>query len=1105
MINNKKEYSDIYNQSYEGNVEDSLPYRTVTKDSQGVLPDIFNNDSASPIIVSNLNIDGKIYNTLIESDSNKIELRSDGTMYTIKCVDEKGNVKPQCKYKDFILYINDTFKILTTNGNVLNIDFFVKFLVTPHIEFASPENIVEFSYTINNKVYKAVGKVFLWGNNTFEFYIHKSDITSDILIPTNVDEDANVRYINTKNSYNNRRKETSLIPGEVYNFYIHFVDKYGFETKGFKINPNSITNKLNAGTYNGFVPILIDYTLDGLSFKYAFMKPNIKMFDEAGNIKIDTSSCCSLTNYVIIKNYNETIDTVGVCLTNYDVLKERLTELYGSFKNNLDITWEDVATNNIKGIIFNIKENYDNWDFDENDLIEIPIYLDYYNKNGEKYFKIPYIPIKSKIVNGNVVYEYPNIGINVENVEIPEGYVGYFISYEKLEESSKITGILTKYDYNDKDYDENDDLTNYNKSVGNKMYFYASDFDILDKVDINYNVLRIESKNSITPSQNYNTIENSIIENVANLNVPQNKDDENFNPKYIEISNYNILVGGDAIKNRFGLGTCLEIDIDNTLFPDGEYNIYKASLLNINNDNYSSNNKKLIKCTNIIYPNINKEQNLIQYLNGRNTYNSFLIYDNNKFIYDDARNRVIGENEKVYIGYGDEISTSGKNKAKVLTYVQIPVYQQYFYETKSFKNKPTNIAFKINSNETEVNVQLGLVVKPQNSIDLFENKFVHPDNYLPKYQINNRSDIKYLNEFDKFIRRSDLIQDESLSNSWRRFGLENYKVISENKGKITNIVGIGYYLLVHTEHSIFAFMANDTLKTQDQDIQLAIPDIFDLDYKELVTSDLGYAGLQDLDAYCLDNYGYIFYDNDSNRIFRFDNNKLDYIDNDIALWLKKYKPKEIRFFTHKDANRILLRIITKNDKVVCLSYKYAINKFISFHDTHYPKGCNTKNKLYLYDNEKIYNYTDGIYTKNATLCLIINESYYNVKFLEYIIYRLFKIVNENNTSQAPNDTSPVEEIRKPYSGNYINVYNDEISTGFHDISINKESSKNVFNNFNKPYWNKGNWNYSYLRDSDTKSRLYGNYFIVEFMIGGTNDKYEFELLGYNITKDRRNG
>ena len=66
------------------------------------------------------------------------------------------------------------------------------------------------------------------------------------------------------------------------------------------------------------------------------MKPNMKMFDEGGNIKIDTSSCCSLTNYVIIKNYNETIDTVGVCLTNYDVLKERLTELYGSFKNNLD-------------------------------------------------------------------------------------------------------------------------------------------------------------------------------------------------------------------------------------------------------------------------------------------------------------------------------------------------------------------------------------------------------------------------------------------------------------------------------------------------------------------------------------------------------------------------------------------------------------------------------------------------------------------------------------------------------------------------------------------------------------------------------------------------
>lgn len=1106
LINNKKEYSDIYNQSYEGNVEDSLPYRTVVKDTQGVLPDIFNDDSATPIIVSNLNIDNKIYNTLIESETGQIPLSRNSTPYTIKCVDEKGNIKPQCKFKDFVLYINDTFKILTTNGNVLNIDFFVKFFVTSHIELTSPENIVEFSYTINNKVYKAVGKIYLWGNNTFKFTINESDITSEILIPTDVDEDVNVSYINTKNSYNDRRKETSLIPGEVYNFYIHFVDKYGFETKGFKLKPQSI---LKIG-----IPVLINYDNGKNKYKYAIMKSNTNIFNEAGVLQIDRENCIGVGNSFIYKKYENLLTLDGVCLTDYSNLEKKLNELYGSFSNNLNIKWEDVSIGNLDTYVLNTEEEY--IDFliypEKYEKQSLPIYLDYYNKNGEKYFKIPYIPVKSKIVNGNIVYEYPNIGISVENVEIPKGYVGYFISYEKLEESSKITGILTKYDYNDEDYNENNDLTNYNKCIGNKMYFYASDFDILDKVDINYNVLRIESKNSITPSQNYDVIENSIIESISNLNIPQNKDDENFNPKYIEISNYNILVGGDAIKNRFGLGTCLEIDIDNTLFPDGEYNIYKASLLNINNDNYSSNNKKLIKCTNIIYPNRNKEQNLIQYLNGRNTYNNFLIYDNNKFIYDDARNRVIGENEKIYIGYGDEVSTSNKNKAKVLAYVQIPVYQQYFYETKSFKNKPTSIAFKINSNETEVNVQLGLIVKPQNSIDLFENKFVHPDDYCPKFYTNNRTDIEYVTQFDKFVRRSDIIQDESASNAWRQFGLENYKVISENKGKITNLVGIGYYLLVHTEHSLFAFDSSNTLKTLDQNIQLKMPDIFDIDYRELITSDLGFAGLQDGDAYCIDSFGYIFYDNDSNRIFRFDEGNLNYIDTDIVQWLNKYKPNQIRFAVDKKSNRVLCTVniddITANHNVI-LSYNYSINKFISFHEYIIKQAVNTKNELYLVNELgeiNVFNHNSLLqdnYSKNqCELQIIINDSYDRIKYLEYIIYRMFAVNITNKDIDADAHIYPVEEMLKPYSGLFIRVYNDEVDTEWLDCQIDFEEDKNKFANYKLPYWDKGNWNFSYLRDAINKMRLYGNYFVVCFKFGGEKYRFEFESLGYNITKDR---
>ena len=62
-------------------------------------------------------------------------------------------------------------------------------------------------------------------------------------------------------------------------------------------------------------------------------------------------------------------------------------------------------------------------------------------------------------------------------------------------------------------------------------------------------------------------------------------------------------------------------------------------------------------------------------------------------------------------------------------------------------------------------------------------------------------------------------------------------------------------------------------------------------------------------------------------------------------------------------------------------------------------------------------------------------------------------------------------------------------------------------NYEKPYWHLGNWNFNYLRNkiserlgSDYMSKLYGNYFIVSIIFGDSNERVEFESLGYNIVK-----
>lgn len=63
------------------------------------------------------------------------------------------------------------------------------------------------------------------------------------------------------------------------------------------------------------------------------------------------------------------------------------------------------------------------------------------------------------------------------------------------------------------------------------------------------------------------------------------------------------------------------------------------------------------------------------------------------------------------------------------------------------------------------------------------------------------------------------------------FPLEGYKDITGNKGIITNIISVGMTFLVHTYHSLFKFDRKNTLQTADKEVQLVLPNIFDLDYK----------------------------------------------------------------------------------------------------------------------------------------------------------------------------------------------------------------------------------------------------------------------------------
>lgn len=871
------------------------------------------------------------------------------------------------------------------------------------------------------------------------------EIAPDITSLTSFD------FINTNNSYNRRKKETTLIPGETYAFYIHFVNKYGEVSRGYKL-PNN-----NRGNFNLVI-----------------------------------------------------------------------------------------------------------------------------NKNGDALFKVPYIELSN--FKDSIIKPRLTLQIDFGNTYIPSEYVGYFLTYEQFESTCKTTGFLTKFDFYNKDQKatksantiftgvtmlRNKNFNNLDSDELTTVKFYSSEFDIADNLELKYNKLRIEKKNCFDVQDwVYGdidiAIQDAFIINPAvtnakfayNLNIPEKGGVIDY--KEIPIDKYNIKVAGDATEGQNGLGTCLEITLPTSiikeLFPNGEYTLYKASLLNDTTDLYVNENKNLIKFTNIEYFSEGKIKEFKEGLNGHSTYNDFLVYNWNKFIFDSGKNVILNYSYNAYyptwvFGDNTQLDTNLTKYSHPAAYLQLAVYKDKMLEAKSFKNPPKACVTQLSeASESETNQTFifgnGCIVEPVDTVDLFKEKYYNQDVSNPKTYTNYDKNVSYFNVYNKRIYRSNVIQDESNENAWRTFPLEGYKDITENKGNITNLFAMGTTLLVHTEHSLFMFNRDNTMKTQDKDVQLAMPDIFDVDYKEVFTSSLGVCGLQDDRAWVADDFGYIFYDNDAHRLYQFGQGKINNLDNDIIQWIDKYKPNRVRFANDKLSNRLLIRFdyqdITKQDSKV-ISFNYKLGNYISFHDYIFEEGVNTKNKLYFFtgrkDNqlEAIFNIDYSNLTnisynnfENYTKQLV-NDSqidiialgsyitdkgsfslYETIKYLEYITYKLYKI----NKSNEDYIQLPVEGLKLPYSGDTLRVFNHNIDTGVLDIKIDTEKAKNPFGNYKKPYWDLDNWNFSYLRNKgsqhdgkqvygDIMSRLYGNYFIISFTFGDSERRVEFEDLKYNVTKDKR--
>lgn len=803
-----------------------------------------------------------------------------------------------------------------------------------------------------------------------------------------------------------RMELKSLIPNQVYNFFIHYVNPDGSCTNGYRISNND-----NVRFYIGDLGFLV---------------------------------------------YNNLSSITGVTLPDY------LQKLKANFDNYPIFT------------LVNNASRYDDSSYN----------FGYYrNSDGDVFFRAPDFRDVDRIL-------YPKFS----NITVPEGYIGYFISYEEVEDIVKLTGING----------------------------IPAGYTDIPSVDADQSYLRLNSTENIVLGKDYSGLlyyPYKVVDNNG-IRVNQFTGDRvtGIHPIGTKaVAADNIINGNQGREAYFGFElTDSVIPQFNNTATDFPERTQVGTIIGINTSIYSNKDKKLISLGQIKYhdPNSQSLNQTYGYDDYKYNLDGYIAVDN-ILIYD-KRGVIIADDGVTTTVTGDKLMNSIHN-------YPILKFSKYFLEAYSIKNAP-----KIIVGTSTGTQKTNKVVRPADSTDLFEYKSQFIPNPVKSYYKFDPLK-KYITSFNRTIRRSDVIRSESFENSWKNFRPDAYKVITENKGNITNIVGVGLYLLVHTEHSLFMFNRDASLKTADKDVQLYIPDAFDTEYQEVFTSNKGYGGLQDSDAYAVNEFGYFFYDGDGKAIYNFDNGQLKLMSVDISEFINSFNIAKTAVALNKENNRILFCFRTEDDKYVTLSYSFLINGWSSLHDYHFDRAWNTKNKtfytinskdsqlanskVYTYDKSTICRFSDmqledssifPVYQSDegdvaySFVDVIYNNAYETIKSLEYISYLTSEILGYGSVMNQAE-----AYVNRRYSGYQLLIYTDCTNSGLLDIDCG--NAPNKFNNYKYPTFDLGRWNLNYFRNyverapADDKSLIYGKYIVCRFIFNNSvNKRIKFENIDFKV-------
>jgi hypothetical protein len=672
-------------------------------------------------------------------------------------------------------------------------------------------------------------------------------------------------------------------------------------------------------------------------------------------------------------------------------------------------------------------------------------------------------------------------GIVFEHIPMIEGFVGYFISYAEPEYVEIGSGFITRSDrylYQVKGQDVGDSDCRFNypefsivggktdaKKINEVCYFEYTD-------DGNLNT-RLHSPTPADAGKNIistNIVPPNSYDNIGREGTLKITLDSGFNAHKgttlcdIYNDNYSELYL-DADKNLISLGY---IEYVKEYNPDTNYT-YGKSRVTVNGTEVS----------------VNYAWNYYW-----NVSTIFTFHPNGIIFSDVDWNPYDATTGDKFYGSGETVS----NKPLIYSYTFVHE-SHYFLMGKKLNISPRTVYYNY-TNDGNNKQGSNLIIDPSRINDLYN----LTSNYYSFYRrvivnYNKTNELYKREQYSKTVYRTNVIGDESVVNAWKHISPESYKIINENKGDITNIVAAGTYLLVHTEKSLFAFDINNELKTNEQTVQMLMPDVFEVDYKEVFTTKFGICGFQDFISYINGDFGYIFYDSNAHKFYKFDAGSVDEINNNITKFIESYNADRI-YIGYDSANaRLLFNFMKKisNDdwKSCIISYSLYNNDWLSAHSyTSNYKFVSLKDNFYVIDYNNNYyrikQFSNTVYNEYEDNALneFINNEIINDKLCSYIdVY--FNPTNINNIKIL----NFITYVLNKEKDDYFDVLGCYIYTNccYSDYCNLIEERNNVAE-YKKPVYEFGRWNYNWFYN---KLKSYKEQEIFGRITGKYNTELEF--------------